>query len=223
MKRFVIFLFVGTIFTQVSFAEDCFMIKPGQKLNADSCGPIGGLVSIKDCATGVILKTLSATLGVDCLGSPVKIKLLYNDQMLVGELTQDGDSSDLIISKTYFEDRSREPAQSKPRVERNYTCFTMRPIEAINPRTCEPVRAQIQFLDCGSHKPFGGRLEVTTHYSCNQSNPELKYWYKKMMLVGSLKKTPHGLKVAKTYALIYPSIYGVYNDRQTSSVGGDHQ
>lgn len=222
MKNLIIVAIGVLILSQVSKAEDCFSVKPAQNLTADMCGPVDASVSIKDCATNQVSKTFTATMGLDCLGTPMKLKLLYNDKMLVGEVTQFGDDSDLILSKTYIEDRSRTPAQAKPHVEHGSTCFTMKPLEKINSQTCEPVRAQIQFLSCESHKPMGQRLEVTTHYSCGSTHQELKYWYKKMMLVGSLQKTSKGLKVARTYTLIYPSIYGVYNDRTTSSVSTWH-
>lgn len=222
MKNFIVIAIGVLAFGQASNAEECFSAKPAQNLTADMCGPVDASVSIKDCDTKQVTKTFDATMGLDCLDTPMKLKLLYNDKMLVGEVTQFGDDADLILSKTYIQDQSRTPAQARPRVEVSSTCFTMRPIEKINSLTCEPVKAQIQFLSCGSHKPMGERLEVTTHYSCGQKHQELKYWYKKMMLVGSLKKTPKGLKVARTYTLIYPSIYGIYNDRTTSSVSAWH-
>ncbi len=223
MNNLVFFVVAALAFGQMSMAEDCFSAKPVQNLTADMCGPVDASVSIEDCATKQVSKTFTATMGLDCLGTPMKLKLLYNkDKMLVGEVTQFGEDEDLILSKTYIQDQSRSPAQAKPQVEHGSTCFTMRPIEKINSQTCEPVKAQIQFLNCGSHHPMGERLEVTTHYSCGSKHQELKYWYKRMMLVGSLQKTEKGLKVTRTYTLIYPSIYGIYNDRTTSSVSTWH-
>src|SRR5258708_7261441 len=127
------------LFSQISKAEECFSAKVSQNLTADMCGPVDATVSLKDCATNKVTKTFTAIMGLDCLDTPMKLKLLYNkDKMLIGEVTQFGEDADLILSKTYIQDHSRVPAQAKPRVERGSTCFTMRPIEKINAETCDP-------------------------------------------------------------------------------------
>lgn len=217
MKHLLLIAFAIFISTQ-SKAEECFAIKPSEPLTGDTCGPVEATVEAKSCDTQVVSKTFSATVGLDCLDTPKKLKLLYNDKMLVSELTLSDKDNTFTQSKTYSEDFARMPAQAKPRLEKGQTCFTMRPVEEIDAQSCNPVRAQIQFLSCETHQPIGTRLEVTTHFSCGEAHPELKYWYKRMMLVGSLKKTNKGFRIAGTYTLVYPSIYGVYNDRKTSSV-----
>jgi hypothetical protein len=210
------FLFLAT-----AYSDECFTAKPTQPLTADVCGPVEAKVTIKDCSTLQETKSFTATMGLDCFETPHKLKLLYNKtQMLVGEVSSFDGEAELIVSKTYLENLSRMPAQSRhPRKEYFDPCFKMKPLERPNPQTCDPVQAEIQFVSCKDHKPVGHKLEVTTHFSCGNGHQELKYWYKKMMLVGSLQKTKGGYKVARTYSLTYPSIYGSYNDVAATSSG----
>ena len=198
-------------------AEECLSVDPGHSLTEDSCGDVDAKIALSDCLTGELHKAFSATMGFDCSEAPPKLRLLYNGKMLVAEYSSFDQHPDFKVMKTYIVEEARKPAQIVTKAYKGSSCFTMKPLEKINPSTCDPVRTQIQFASCTTHVAIGNKIEVTAHYTCGE-HQTLKYWYKKMMLVGTLKKTETGLEVNKTFSLVYPSTYGVYNDRNTSSV-----
>jgi hypothetical protein len=213
MKIFLLLL----AFALPLHAEECFSVDPGRILTEDSCGNVDAKISVSDCLTGEVHKNFSATMGFDCSESPPKLKLLYNGRMLVAEYSSFDQHPDFKVMKTYILDLTRTPSEVAPQAFRGKSCFTMKPLEKINPSTCDPVRTQIQFASCTTHTALGKKFEVTAHYTCGE-HQSLKYWYKKMMLVGTLKRTNSGLQVSQTFSIVYPSIYGVFNDRSTSSV-----
>ncbi len=211
-------LILVTLLSLPAFADQqiCFNVKTVQPVTDKTCGPVQGHAEIKNCETNQVAKVFDATWGVDCLRVPISINLQYKNKMLVGEFAKFDGVSQLILSKSFSMLPQRSIASEITAVKGS-KCFSMIPLESPNATTCAPVDTQIQVHECSTKKPLGPRMEVKAHFTCRGKVKKLKYWYKDSLLVGVLKKSGNALKVSATYNLVYPQIYGAFEEPSRST------
>ena len=217
MKKLSLLSF-GLIFATglLAKAEVCFTAAPKQDIFASTCGPVEAQVNIRDCSTREVQKTFEATMGLNCRESPRTLNLLYNGNMLVGQMSSFDESGDYILSKTFVRDFGRQPASLQNKRAKGERCFDAVVLDKPDNQACTPVHARFQLRDCETNANQGEAFEAIAHYNCHRH--QITYWYKDSLLVGTVKgKQGHGYKVANTHSWVFDQIFGSVDERKPAS------